>query len=85
MVLLASGQTWVEGRAAIGGGSLPLAADGGDVTGIPTALAIVGLAALVAVFAVRSAGRLLVSGTAGTLRRRRGGRRPYSAPPTAAH
>lgn len=61
VVLLASGQTWVEGRAAIGGGSLPLSADGGDVTGIPTALAMVGLAALVAIFAVRSAGRLLVS------------------------
>ncbi|MEV6794671.1 TIGR02234 family membrane protein [Streptomyces sp. NPDC051320] len=62
VVLLSSGQTWAEGRAAIGaGGSLPLSADGGDVTGVPTALAIVGLAALVAVFAVRSAGRLLVS------------------------
>ena len=48
--------------AAVGGGSLPLTADGQDVTGLPAALAIVGLAALVAVFAVRSAGRLLVAG-----------------------
>lgn len=62
VVLLASGQTWAEGKAAVGGGSLPLTADGQDVTGLPAALAIVGLAALVAVFAVRSAGRLLVAG-----------------------
>ncbi|MYZ39811.1 MULTISPECIES: TIGR02234 family membrane protein, partial [unclassified Streptomyces] len=44
-----------------GGGSIPLDADGRDVTGVPAALAVVGLAALVAVFAVRRAGRLLVS------------------------
>lgn len=61
VVLLAAGQIWAEGEAAVGGGSLPLDAEGSDVTGVPTALAIVGLAALVAVFAVRSAGRLLVS------------------------
>ncbi|MGW0556677.1 TIGR02234 family membrane protein [Streptomyces sp. NPDC002926] len=61
VVLLAAGQIWAEGKAAVGGGSLPLDAEGSDVTGVPTALAIVGLAALVAVFAVRSAGRLLVS------------------------
>ncbi|MFF0449480.1 TIGR02234 family membrane protein [Streptomyces sp. NPDC004609] len=60
-VLLASGQTWAEGTAALSGGTLPLEAEGGDVTGVPTALAVVGLAALVAVFAVRRAGRLLVS------------------------
>ncbi|MER5463514.1 TIGR02234 family membrane protein [Streptomyces sp. NPDC002668] len=61
VVLLAAGQIWAEGEAAVGGGSLPLDAEGSDVTGVPTALAIVGLAALVAVFAVHSAGRLLVS------------------------
>lgn len=61
VVLLASGQTWARGNAPVGGGALPLTADGGDVTGVPTALAIVGLAALVAVFAVRRAGRLFVS------------------------
>lgn len=61
VVLLASGQIWAEGTAAVGGGTVSLDAEGGDVTGVPTALAIVGLAALVAVFAVRSAGRLLVS------------------------
>ncbi|MFJ4962114.1 TIGR02234 family membrane protein [Streptomyces sp. NPDC088729] len=61
VVLLASGQVWAEGRAAVGGGTLPLTADGRDVTGLPAALAIVGLAALVAVFAVRGAGRRTVS------------------------
>ncbi|WP_432148106.1 TIGR02234 family membrane protein [Streptomyces sp. bgisy029] len=61
VVLLASGQIWAEGRAATGGGALPLTADGRDVTGAPAALAIVGLAALVAVFAVRGAGRRLVA------------------------
>ncbi len=62
VVLLASGRIWAEGTAAVGGGSLPLDAKGSDVTGVPTALAIVGLAALVAVFAVRRAGRFLVAG-----------------------
>ncbi|MFJ9623569.1 TIGR02234 family membrane protein [Streptomyces sp. NPDC101181] len=61
VVLLASGQTWAEGRAATGGGALPLTADGRDVTGVPAALAIVALAALVAVFAVRGAGRWTVA------------------------
>ncbi|MFI6643752.1 TIGR02234 family membrane protein [Streptomyces sp. NPDC050504] len=62
VVLLASGQTWSQGKASVGGGTLSLKASGGDVTGVPTALAIVGLAALVAVFAVRRAGRMLVAG-----------------------
>lgn len=62
VVLLSAGQTWAEGTAAVGGGTVPVQADGGAVTGVPTALAIVGLAALVAVFAVRRAGRTLVSG-----------------------
>ncbi|MEV5280101.1 TIGR02234 family membrane protein [Streptomyces sp. NPDC051994] len=61
VVLLASGQTWANGKAAVGGGTLPLKASGGDITGVPSALAIVGLAALVAVFAVRGAGRVLVA------------------------
>ncbi|MFE4694047.1 MULTISPECIES: TIGR02234 family membrane protein [Streptomyces] len=62
VVLLASGQTWAEGKAAVGGGVLPLSADGQDVTGLPAALAVVGLAALVAVFAVRRSSRLIVAG-----------------------
>lgn len=62
VVLLSAGQIWAQGTASVGGGSVPVEADGGAVTGVPTALAIVGLAALVAVFAVRRAGRTLVSG-----------------------
>ncbi|MFF3857799.1 TIGR02234 family membrane protein [Streptomyces sp. NPDC002209] len=62
VVLLASGRVWARGTAAVGGGALPLTADGRAVTGLPAALAIVGLAALVAVFAVRGRSRLLVSG-----------------------
>ncbi|MEU3182782.1 TIGR02234 family membrane protein [Streptomyces sp. NPDC006923] len=61
VVLIASGQIWAKGTAAVGGGSVPLDANGRDITGVPAALAVVGLAALVAVFAVRRAGRLLVS------------------------
>ncbi|MFG2984341.1 TIGR02234 family membrane protein [Streptomyces sp. NPDC048258] len=62
VVLLASGRVWARGTTAMGGDSLALTADGRAVTGLPAALAIVGLAALVAVFAVRGKGRLLVSG-----------------------
>ncbi|MFD0419566.1 TIGR02234 family membrane protein [Streptomyces sp. NPDC127108] len=61
LALLASRQSWAHGTAAVAGGDFPLTAKGGDVTGVPAALAIVGLAALVAVFAVRRTGRLLVS------------------------
>ncbi|MEU6355358.1 TIGR02234 family membrane protein [Streptomyces sp. NPDC047072] len=62
VALLATRQRWAEGTATVAGGDFPLTAKGSDVTGVPAALAIVGLAALVAVFAVRKAGRLLVAG-----------------------
>ncbi|MFJ3993004.1 TIGR02234 family membrane protein [Streptomyces sp. NPDC090032] len=62
VALLSSRQEWASGSATVPGGSFPLAAKGSDVTGVPAALAIVGLAALVAVFAVRRAGRVLVAG-----------------------
>ncbi|MFH8371340.1 TIGR02234 family membrane protein [Streptomyces sp. NPDC018031] len=62
LVLLASSRTWAEGTAAVAQGALPQRADGDDITGLPGALAVVGLAALVAVFAVRRAGRALVAG-----------------------
>jgi uncharacterized membrane protein (TIGR02234 family) len=61
IALLASRQEWCSGVAAVAGGRLPLTAKGSDVTGVPAALAIVGLAALVAVFAVRKVGRVLVA------------------------
>lgn len=61
VALLATRQRWSEGTATVAGGAFPLTARGSDVTGVPAALAIVGLAALVAVFAVRRTGRLAVS------------------------
>ncbi|WP_435056942.1 TIGR02234 family membrane protein [Streptomyces sp. bgisy060] len=62
VVLLSAGQTWAGGAASVGGGSVAIEVDGASVTGVPTALAIVGLAALFAVFAVRRTGRTLVAG-----------------------
>lgn len=62
VALLATQQEWAEGTAIVAGGAFPLTAKGSDVTGVPAALAIVGLAALVAVFAVRRAGRFAVAG-----------------------
>ncbi|MDQ0602558.1 putative membrane protein (TIGR02234 family) [Streptomyces canus] len=61
VALLATRQQWSEGTATVAGGDFPLTAKGSDVTGVPAALAIVGLAALVAVFAVRRAGRFAVA------------------------
>ncbi len=61
VALLATRQQWSEGTARVAGGAFPLTAQGSDVTGVPAALAVVGLAALVAVFAVRRAGRLAVA------------------------
>ncbi|CAL9396895.1 hypothetical protein SUDANB58_01366 [Streptomyces sp. enrichment culture] len=62
VALLATRQQWAAGTASVAGGTFPLTARGSDVTGVPAALAIVGLAALVAVFAVRRAGRVVVAG-----------------------
>ncbi|MDQ0777899.1 putative membrane protein (TIGR02234 family) [Streptomyces aurantiacus] len=62
VVLLATRRGWSGGTATVAGGEFPLSATGSDVTGVPAALAIVGLASLVAVFAVRKAGRFLVAG-----------------------
>ncbi|CAL9419747.1 TIGR02234 family membrane protein [Streptomyces sp. XY006] len=61
VALLATRQQWSEGTATVAGGAFPLTASGSDVTGVPAALAVVGLAALVAVFAVRRAGRVVVA------------------------
>lgn len=56
LVLTAVGRTWAEGRA----GTLDVAVTGGRISELPGGLALVGLAAAVAVFAVRGAGRLAV-------------------------
>lgn len=60
IVLLAAGETWATGSAPAARSLLPVTVSGKDVTGLPDALALVGLAALFAVFAVRGAGRILV-------------------------
>src|SRR5690606_31859995 len=65
VALLATRQQWSEGTATVAGGAFPLTAKGSDVTGVPAALAVVGLAALVAVFAVRRAGRVTVAALLG--------------------
>ncbi|GAA2352832.1 TIGR02234 family membrane protein [Streptomyces violaceusniger] len=61
LVLLATSRKWAEGTASVAQGSLPQSANGDDITGLPGALAVVGLAALVAVFAVRRLGRAVVA------------------------
>lgn len=60
-VLTASGQTWSEGETAGGGAELAVTASGSEVSGLPSALALVALASLVAVFAVRRTGRTVVA------------------------
>lgn len=62
LVLVAAGKTWSHGSAAFGGTSLPVHASGTDTTALPGALALAGLASLVAVFAVRRIGRYAVAG-----------------------
>ncbi|SFC84252.1 TIGR02234 family membrane protein [Streptomyces aidingensis] len=61
LVLIAAGQTWSEGTTAASGAGLPVTATGNAVSGLPSALALVGLGALVAVFAARRTGRRVVS------------------------
>ncbi|MFJ9840016.1 TIGR02234 family membrane protein [Kitasatospora sp. NPDC101155] len=56
LVLTAAGRDWAEGRA----GTLDVSVTGGKISELPGGLALVGLAAAVAVFAVRGAGRLAV-------------------------
>lgn len=61
VVLTAAGRTWAHGTAVFAQGSLPVHVTGRQINELPGALALVGLAALVAVFAVRGAGRIAVS------------------------
>ncbi|WP_329140655.1 TIGR02234 family membrane protein [Streptomyces sp. NBC_01476] len=62
LVLFGMSKAWTHGTAAFGGRGVPVHATGSQTTALPGALALVGLAALVAVFAVRSIGRYAVSG-----------------------
>lgn len=61
LVLVAAGKTWSRGTAAFGSTQLPVHATGTDTTALPGALALVALASLVAVFAVRRTGRYVVA------------------------
>jgi uncharacterized membrane protein (TIGR02234 family) len=61
LVLLAGGRTWAEGTVAVLQSSVTKQASGQDINGLPDALAVVGLAALVAVFAVRGVWRTVVA------------------------
>lgn len=62
LALLATGRTWAAGTtSAAAATTVPVSVSGDAVTGLPDALALVGLAALVAVFAVRGASRVLVA------------------------
>jgi uncharacterized membrane protein (TIGR02234 family) len=62
VALVAGGQVWSESSVSFAQGEVPVRAKGGDVTELPSALALVGLAALVAVFAVRRKSRAAVAG-----------------------
>ena len=60
-MLLAAGKTWTRGTAGGAGQTLSVHAAGSQTTALPGALALVGLASLVAVFAVRRFGRHTVA------------------------
>lgn len=57
LVLTSVGRVWAQGRVS---GQLAVSATGSEISGLPGALALVGLASAVAVFAVRGAGRIAV-------------------------
>jgi uncharacterized membrane protein (TIGR02234 family) len=61
VALLAAGQTWTRGEvSSFQQAVLHVSATGSQTTGVPSALALVGLASAVAVFAVRGFGRRLL-------------------------
>lgn len=66
LVLFTVGRTWATAQAAGQFGGLSVKASGRDVNQLPSALALVGLASVVAVFATRRVGRVIV-GTVTTL------------------
>nr|WP_037581600.1 TIGR02234 family membrane protein [Phaeacidiphilus oryzae] len=71
LALVAAGQSWAHGSVDLEGTPISIQVSGSDVSGVPSALALVGLAAAVAVFATRRAGRyamgvLVVLAGAGT-------------------
>jgi uncharacterized membrane protein (TIGR02234 family) len=62
LLLVAAGQTWVSGKVEAQGAVRTVTAPGSEVSGIPGAMALVALASVVAVFAVRGSARRLMGG-----------------------
>ncbi|MFD0330989.1 TIGR02234 family membrane protein [Streptacidiphilus monticola] len=60
LLLVAAGQTWQSGEVSAQGATRAVSVSGHDVSGIPGALALVGLAATVGVFAVRGRARTVM-------------------------
>ncbi|WP_370192061.1 TIGR02234 family membrane protein [Streptacidiphilus sp. MAP5-52] len=60
LLLVAAGQGWVSGEVQAQGVTRTVTADGGEVSGLPGAMALVGLASVVAVFAVRGRARAVL-------------------------
>ncbi|MFG2694528.1 TIGR02234 family membrane protein [Kitasatospora sp. NPDC048407] len=61
LLLTSVGRTWAEGVVAgTDGGRIAVHASGSTLTGLPTGMALVAMAAAVAVFAVRGRARMLV-------------------------
>ncbi len=61
VVLFGAAETWAEGTARVAGSRVAVSVSGKTVSGLPDALALVALAALVAVLAVRRTGRVVVA------------------------
>ncbi|WP_084700620.1 TIGR02234 family membrane protein [Streptacidiphilus anmyonensis] len=62
LLLVASGQTWVSGTVQAQGATRTVTAHGSEVSGVPGAMALVALASVVAVFAVRGTARRVLGG-----------------------
>jgi uncharacterized membrane protein (TIGR02234 family) len=62
VVLTAGSRTWQHGSTGFGDTTMDVEVSGRTITGLPGALALVGLCALVAVFAVRGVSRMVVAG-----------------------
>jgi uncharacterized membrane protein (TIGR02234 family) len=62
LLLVAAGQTWVFGKVQAQGAVRTVTAHGSELSGVPGAMALVALASVVAVFAVRGMARRTLGG-----------------------
>ena len=62
LLLVAAGQTWVSGTVQAQGAVRTVTAHGSELSGVPSAMALVALASVVAVFAVRGKARRTLGG-----------------------